>query len=299
MGSLLPQLMRHLPAPHEVRGDPARVEAALEAALRAARQAWPDLRLADGAFLAHLAGRLPPGEELERALGALRTDDLFVACACSRGDPAAIAALEARHFGIIDAALGKLGVPGATVREVKQSLREQLFVAPPGKERPLIAGYSGRGQLRRWLRVVAVRTAFRLFSLEWREVPHSFSDDEDLDGLVRSGDDVELAYLQRTYQAEFRAAFAHAVQALGGAERTLLRQYYVDGLTIDELGRIYRVHRTSAARRVARAREAVRELTRDALMRQLGISEAGCDSILRLIDCNIEVTLPSFLAVGE
>src|SRR5690348_7706382 len=73
------------------------LEAVLAQVLAQARAAWPRVRLDEALFLRHLAERLPPGPEPERALLGLPAVDLYLACACLHGDAAAHAALEA-HF---------------------------------------------------------------------------------------------------------------------------------------------------------------------------------------------------------
>src|SRR5262245_58926785 len=68
--------------------------AALAAALAAARAAWPDVAVAAPAFVAFVAARLPAGHSAVAGLVALRTSDLYLACACSAADPAAVRAFD-------------------------------------------------------------------------------------------------------------------------------------------------------------------------------------------------------------
>ena len=82
----------------------------------------------DERFAAFLGGRVPAAE-LETA----RAADLWAACACGTGDGRAIAAVEARYFPDVDAALGKMGLSADRIGEVKQGLRRVLFVGDPGR----------------------------------------------------------------------------------------------------------------------------------------------------------------------
>ena len=84
-----------------------------------------------------------------------------------------------------------------------------------------------------------------------------------------------------------------AFRALPVETRNLLRQYFLDGLTIDALAQMYRVHRATAARRVQAAREALTANVRARLKAELKIADS---SIERLITAdNLEVSLSKIL----
>jgi hypothetical protein len=65
----------------------------------------------------------------------------------------------------------------------------------------------------------------------------------------------------------------------------------VDGATLDELARLYRVHRATVARMLGRARELVLAATRNHLVSQLEVPSQDIDSILRMIWSRIEISL--------
>ena len=102
------------------------------------------------------------------------------------------------------------------------------------------------------------------------------------------GDDPEIEYMKRTYAAEFRAAFADAMAQLGPREQTLLRYHHIDGLNIDEIGAIYRVHRVTAFRWLEKAKETLVVATLGALKTRLNVSPRELDSVLRLIRCDVD-----------
>jgi RNA polymerase sigma-70 factor (ECF subfamily) len=267
-------------------------EAQLAPILDEARAVWPGVEVPPEELADYLARRLPAAVDPEAGLRVLNTSDLFIACAVARGDALAIAALEERYFPVIDAALSRLHASPAVLEDIKQLLRVQLFVAPSADRPPGIHAYSGRGQLRRWLRITAVRAAMRRLGIEEREVAR---EEAELDRLIPPGEDLEIGYLKRAYRAELEAAFAHALASLSRRERVLLRQRYIDRLGNDRLGRIYKVHRATLARWLAGAREKLLRETRAALMEQLSIGEESCSSLLRLIESNLELTLSGFL----
>jgi RNA polymerase sigma-70 factor (ECF subfamily) len=270
----------------------ADLEQALASAASRARSAWKDVDAGDERFAAFLGGRILAAE-----LDTARVADLWAACACGTGDGRAIAEVEARYFPDVDAALGKMGLSADRIGEVKQGLRRLLFVGdpdvqaagrsgPPGAP-PRITEYRGTGDLRAWLRVSAMRAALKLLRKENRETP---TDDALLEARAQQ-DDPELAYMKAAYRASFKVAFQEALESLLPRERTLLKQQIVDGLGIDELGALYQVHRATAARWVQSAREKLLLRTRRTFMLNARISSDECESIMRLVRSQLDMSL--------
>jgi RNA polymerase sigma-70 factor (ECF subfamily) len=266
------------------------VEELLREHLARAREAWPDFELAPAAFLAHLAERVAAPSELV-ALRDLRASDLYVACACARGDERAIVAFERTYFGEVDAAAARLRAGATIADEVKQTLRRALFVAEPGRA-PAIRDYAGRGDLRGWVRISALREAQRLLKRARREVALA---DDDLLSALSPAEDLELAYLRQRYQAAFAAAFRDALAATSPEDRSLIRYQLVDGLTIDELAKLYRVHRATCARWLAAARDGILTRTRDTLRAAIGISTEELDTVIRLMHSRLDVSIERML----
>lgn len=138
------------------------------------------------------------------------------------------------------------------------------------------------------MRIIAVRRAVDLVRQARRELP--IDDDTALQAFATAGD-AELEHAKMRYVEEFKGAFAGALRALPARDQTLLRQHVIDGLTIDQLGALYRVHRATAARNVQRARQALLSSTRARLMSQLRVTPSELDSLLRLIRSRLEVSL--------
>lgn len=262
------------------------VEHILARHVEAARAAWPALDLPAEDFVRHIAAVVDgPDESPDAALADLRAADLYLACACARGVTAALRELERSFIATLDAPLRSTGLDTTAVDEVRQLVREILLVGDDGV--PGIARYAGRGQLRSWVRSVAVRQAARRFRGR-TEIP---VDADALDGLPDLAGDAVLAHWKQRYAAEFRVAFDEAVAALDERERNLLRQHHIDGLTVDALSALYRVHRATAARWVGAARAALLAGIRVRLLQRLKVSEPELDSILRQVRSQIDVSL--------
>lgn len=266
------------------------LETALATTIARARSAWSNLDVSDEMFAVFLGERIEP-EELETA----RAADLWAACASSTGDSHAIAAVETRYFPDVDAALRKMGLSEDRVKDVKQGLRHVLFVGDPEADvPPRIHEYRGSGELRAWLRVTAMRAALKLLRKTSRE---SLTDDALLEARTHE-DDPELAYMKAAYRASFKVAFQEALDSLEARERSLLKQQVVDGLGIDELGALYQVHRATAARWVQSAREKLLTRTRRAFMANARISSDECESIMRMVRSQLDVSLHRRLRAG-
>jgi RNA polymerase sigma-70 factor (ECF subfamily) len=256
--------------------------------LSEARAAWPLIEVAEDRFLAYVARRIPSQGSPEKILRGLVAGDLYLACACADGDARAIAAMEAHTFAEIDRALLRLRQSPSTIDEVKQRVRQHLFVGA----RPAIASYAGTGPLRRWVRVVAIRTFHQLREQAQGEVP---VEKDLLEALPETASDPELLYIKQHYREAFGAAFATAMQSLSAPDRTLLRQHFIEGKSIDDLAVLHKVHRATAARWLAQVREAIAEKTRKLLMKELRVQRADFDSILRLIQSQLDVSIRGHL----
>lgn len=254
------------------------------------KAAWPDVPVALEAFEARVHGRIEEGQWPE-----INAADLYLSCACAAGDPTALAHLEQHYVATLDPALARLEKSGASPDDVKQILRER-FLTRVGERSPKIADYSGLGDLRTWLRVAAVRIAISLARKHRRE---AFPGDEAFADMPAQDPSPELAVLEETYRAEFDAAFRSAFRSLSARDRNLLRHQVLDRLSIDRIGALYGVHRATAARWVARARDALIKGVKRALQSQLAVGREELDSILRLIQSRVDISLRAFLTTDS
>lgn len=265
-------------------------ELALAAAWNAQRAERPDLDVPLTRFADFVRARRPAELPLAQQLATYCLPDLFLACGCITGDPAAIAAFERELTPIIDKAVASFGAQAA--EEVRQGLRASLLVDHRGRG-PLLQEYRGEGALRRWLRVVAVREATRLYHLVKREGPSE--DDALFDSLVGPGD-AGAELVGRDAAQKFRAAFSTALAELPPRERTALRLHVVDGLTIDQIAPAFDVHRATVARWIGAARDTALAETRRHLMRELGLGAGEADSLIRAAQSKVDLSLERLLA---
>lgn len=251
---------------------------------RSARAAWPSVELGADAFIAHLARHLPEDAAASDDLAQVNVADLYLACACATGDVHAIEAFEQHCLDGVNRALARLGFDADAIAEVKQRIRCRVLLADHGP--PRILEYRGRGALRAWVRVIAVREALRKIRRSDREI-----EIEDVDKLQAFVTASALEHEKQSYRRVFSEALDRALRALPSRDRTMLRQHVLDGMTIDQLGALYRVHRTTAARTLDRARRFLFAATRAHMRAALDVSSAELNSILRLIRSRLDISL--------
>lgn len=253
-----------------------------------AAAAYPDLTMDGPSFVGYVACRLPRESTLPDALAEVRAEDLFLASRCASVDPKALAAFDAMYVPDVRRIVSRFSGAGDP-DDFRQELWKKLFVADESSK-PRILEYSGRGDLRNWIRVLAVRAGIDAHRVE---PPSSEPIEERARDLATPalGPDAEL--LKQTSTSAFRAAFEEASGELSPADRNLLRFHYVDDLSIDQIGALYGIHRATAARRIAKARSKLATRLRRALRRRTTAGET--DSLVRLVGSRPELSLRRIL----
>jgi RNA polymerase sigma-70 factor (ECF subfamily) len=245
-----------------------------------ARQAWPALAVDDAAFVRHLARHageadLPPVENAA---------ELFLACACAENVAGAAAAFGAAYRPILERAVAR--VDRGSVEEGVQIVLVSLLVGEP-PDPPRIATYAGRSTLRAWLATVATRATLKL---------HRRRDDQPHDsvgGLVDAfvAEAPEIALAKARHGPDLAAAFVAALGALEPRARVLLQLHHARGWSVDRIGAFYRVGRSTAARWVAAARDALLEGAKGRLKAQLDLTTTEMESLVALLRSNVELSL--------
>ncbi len=253
-----------------------------------ARMTWPQLAIDEPALALFV------GERLDGPLGAAQVD-LALAAACVAQDPVAHAAFE-RVLEEVEHAGSATRATRDQVDEVKQILRVQLLVPRDGKP-PGIAGYRGKGPLRGWVRITAMRELIRHKKKQSRESPL----DDTVPGgrldelLGERGADPMLSQMKAEYRSEFAVALREAIAVLGAEDRMLLRQQLADGMSIDEIGAAFGVHRATAARWLNRARGALVTATHQCLASRLKLPVDEIASVIRLVQSRLDASMVRYL----
>jgi len=294
VGKLARALARAAPDPHVVSASD--LEATVAEMARRARTAWPDLRVDLAAFFAHVGTHWPDGgtrtaASVAAGLAGLEVEDLYLAFACTQDDTRALRAFERELEGELRAAFAKLRIEPARRDDARQQLWEKLFVGAP---RPRILDYSGRSRLKFWFRVTVLRAL--LDDVRSQKRSRERPDEDLLLGAASSEPNPEIEHLKRLYRKQFNTAFEEAVNALRPEDRNVLRCSYAQRMTIDEIAAAFGIHRATAARRVNSARDNLLGETRRLLSQQLALSSRDLDSMFRLIESRLDISVGRLLA---
>lgn len=279
--------------PAAADGGGPELDAVLARRIGEATAAYPSFAPPSGVFGRALARGLKEGRDPLRWLEQLRAADLWLATACEAGDAEAMATFERTLAPEIRRAAQRSQKSVVDADDLLQLVSQKLFVESPDAA-PKIREYSGEGDLKGWVRVVAVRLMVDVGRKKsGGEAPASA--ERAVDALFAAGADPELEYLKRHYRAEFATAFTEAIASLDPEDRTSLRQSLVDGLTVDQIAHAHGVHRATAARRVQKAREALLSDTRMRLMARLRLSRNELESVMRMIESQLHVSVGRLL----
>ncbi len=229
-------------------------------------------------YRAWLDAELAADPALATRLARLDASETALCWAAATGDVEAVRRVDALLVPQVGQAMRRFRADPALVDEIAQQVRIRLLVPTVDGGPAPIGRYALAGNLVGLIRVAAVRAALNLRAAG-RKLE---SADDALDGLVGEADPA-LADLKRRYAREFERAFVAATAQLTARERTLLRLHLSARASIDEIARIYRTHRATAARWIDAAREKLAAGTRVELQAQLRLPEDELASLLRLV----------------
>jgi len=242
-----------------------------------AREAWPGIVVSDAVFATYLAERGIRDEE-----AGIHLPDLYLACACAKGDPHAVAELDRVFLTPLASVVVHAGFPVDVGTEVAQVLRARLLVGDAERP-PRITEYGGRAALRWWLRVAAIREAGKV---RRRESGHARLRPE----AQPPPKTPEETAIRRRYEKVFEAAFAEAFRALPPEDRLTLRLHFAEGLNLEGLAVTLRVSRATAGRRLLLARTRLKEETMRLFGAQLDASSTEVESVLKVLRSGLELS---------
>jgi RNA polymerase sigma factor (sigma-70 family) len=177
--------------------------------------------------------------------------DVELARLCAAGDERAWETFVREYRPLLYRAADALDPTGGA-REVADSLYADLYglTSGGGERQSLFRYFEGRSSLATWLRaVLAQRYVDRLRAARRTE---PLAEDAEPPAPPPADPDRER------YVSLVRAALRHAVFRLDARDRLRLAGYYVQQLTLAQIGRLMRESEASASRHLARTRREIR-----------------------------------------
>ncbi len=266
--------------------------AALGPLWRRGRQAW-GFEVAVTPFARHVAAACvhasEPGATADAA--ALPIEDLYLVVGVVERRPEAIARFRSRFAPELSRVLGRL-VPTREHDDLRQRLEAHLLVGTDERG-PALRKYRGRGALTSWVRAVGTHFVVDALRAQARQ-PETAAWHSRADSQVPS--ELERRIASHGYAAVVREAMDAAFGALTIRERNLVRYSVFHDLGVDELGALYGVHRSTAARWLARARASLARHVEQHFARHVRAPADEAASLLRNLHGQLDVSIRSFLA---
>ena len=212
---------------------------------------------------------------VERYLESLFVEDLALAAACEQGDQDAWHHLLENFRPVILAAARAVTKDESQADELASELYADLYGLEQrdGRRRSLFSYFHGRSSLRTWLRSVVARNFVNAHRASKRG--ESLRDRLLGEAATERPASTEPPDPRRAQHAELLGrAFAEALAALEARDRLRLASYYVQSLTLDEVGRLLGEHESTVSRKLERTRKMLRQSIEQRLRRESGLSEA-------------------------
>jgi RNA polymerase sigma-70 factor, ECF subfamily len=255
--------------------------------LESVQERWQGLPVELEAFLRYSTKRRVALSTLSKEIGA----DFYLAFACSHRLAGSIETFH-RMYGRRIAAIGqRFGGSESFADEIMQRVFEKLFVARSEREEPGIAQYRAEAPLSAWVNTVARRIAFRQVK---SARPERLLDEELLAQEIADVCDQELLLLREQHRDVVREALACALRRMPTREQRFLKMNLVAGVSMERIGKIYGISQSSVSRKIQRAISHVISEAKAEACDKLRISSGEADSIFKLIQSCIDLTLSNF-----
>src|SRR5207248_3125260 len=110
--------------------------------------------------------------------------------------------------------------------------------------------------------------------------------------------DPELEYLRGRYAGELREAVRAALAATDAHDATILRLFFLQGMRAEEIAKVYDVVPRTVRLWIAHARETILDETRRRLGSRLRLPESEAQSLLRLLNQDLDTSILQLLDSG-
>lgn len=265
----------------------------LAACIARARQFISPTVLSDAAIAEALGHAFARSQSTDPAafLTTVCAPEIGLALACVRGDRQALLAFDTQMVRPARRALRKLGLDEATQDDIMQRLAQKVLTPREARPAALVVA-AGQGHLAGFVHVAALRLG--LTATTNRKNTVYVADSALFDALLTPVDAV--ANRAKLADAQLvKTAISEACAQLSARDRNLLRLSVVHGVAIDELARLYQVHRATAARWLERIRDTIRDAAKASLKARTGEATEQVESLMQYVRSRVDLTFERIL----
>lgn len=215
----------------------------------------------------------PDAAAVAKFLDSLHARDLALAAACRLGMEPAWDEFMAGYRAVLYDAARAIARDEARGRELADSLYADLYglEVRAGQRRSLLQYFDGRSSLATWLHAVLARRFIDNYRHERRFTSiedHAAAAPPDTVAPADPPDPDRARYL-----IALRGVLDAALRALKPRDRLRLSYYYLEDLTLKQIGQLLNEHESSVSRRLNRTRKALRRQVERALRRDQRLSD--------------------------
>ena len=216
------------------------------------------------------AGRKSTGPDVDRYLASLRLEDLALAAACAAGLELAWEHFVLEYRPALYRAADAIDPTGGA-RDLADALYADLFGLKEhhGERQSLFRYFHGRSSLATWLRAVLAQRHVDRLRADRRFEPLPEDDSISIGQARGDAPDPE----RTRFVDAMRSALSTALCALAPRDRLRLGCYYVQDLTLAEIGRVLGEHEATVSRHLPRTRRTIRKGIEERLRQEHGLDE--------------------------
>lgn len=243
----------------------------------AARWSVPVEDFAQAAWKGVCAGGEAGPSELSALLSALRAGDLSLALGCARGDEKAWDTFCSQYRSALYEAARSVAHEDSVARELADSLLAELYgldSTVPGRN-SRFAYFHGRSSLKTWLRAVLYQKFVDDYRRQSRLVPLP---DDPIEAAAADASTNEQD--DQRYASCLGEAVETALGELSAAQKLLLSYYYVQGLTLKQIGLLTGEHEATISRHLETTRKKLRKRIEAFLRKERKLSAFEVDRCL-------------------
>jgi RNA polymerase sigma-70 factor (ECF subfamily) len=217
----------------------------------------------------------PATHAVAEYLAQLHAEDLILACACKAGIARAWEHFVEQYRGMLQAAARALLHDDLRARDLADSLYAELYGLEErdGVRRSLLNYFHGRSSLRTWLKAVVAQRFVDTYRAHQRvaAISEAVAHEHLLTTAAPQEDPPEPR--SSLYVAALQEAIATTLAELNPRDRMRLNFYYLEDLTLKEIGRITGEYESSVSRRLTRTRRELRRRIEQILRREKKFSD--------------------------